>query len=407
MNAENPPSKPTKPLKNGSFSTATTDPSLCNIEHEQHRSDNKFLALSTNDIETAVVAPPKPMKPLKNGSFSTATTDQPPDIEHEQHRSDSKFLALSTNDIETAVVASPIKTYESIIAVGDMDLFEIPPIAPRELVDHYQKRMKVSSRTYGIFWMLVDLLSIVLFLISFSKADKNTSFARFINLAYSNCVYYVLATVIAIPVWQNYSIVDTKEKELHCESSCLCWSCTSMCCSLLCCCGWFGCCGVRLRRRSVDDAATRYMPYSFYNYWFMIANPGKMLNQYLPNDLQYFGFGRAYLFLFSMNSKNSFNFFVFLHTLFNVIHLCSNGAASDSLSIILGICNLICTLASEAHGYVVKVVLGTFLFPFNIILFFASFLPACCWRSCLETQLMKGSCTYMVLGKLWRICSNE
>ena len=107
MNAENPPPKPLKPLKNGSFSTATTDPSLYSIEHEQHRSDNKFLALSTNDIETAVVAPPKP---LKNESFSTATTDQPPDIEQEQHRSDNKFLALSTNDIETAVVALPIST---------------------------------------------------------------------------------------------------------------------------------------------------------------------------------------------------------------------------------------------------------------------------------------------------------
>lgn len=133
-------------------------------------------------------------------------------------------------------------------------------------------------------WAWFKFISAFVEIASVFAGSSKSPLLRRLMLIYAG-VFMVLSWV-AVPIYQNLTIVNKELKQTP-----PCWSCWTLNLFRVCTCrNSFMC-----RKDDLQRKVTRFVPFSIYNYWFMMMHPGKELNPMLPKDIDRFGGMRAYL----------------------------------------------------------------------------------------------------------------
>jgi hypothetical protein len=214
----------------------------------------------------------------------------------------------------------------------------------------------VTSKFYAQFTLAMNAFSVISLVISIATSNDQALF-NMIGILFS----YVLVSYVAIPIWQNYSIVQkgNESEQIYCEDHGGCVLCLG-CCSIagqLCISG-----GATCHTRGHIHAPSQqpdclFLPYSQYNLWFMIQHPGQELNPSLPENIHFLGFGRVYMMLLALNTRGTLNYFIFSNVMASfIITICIQRSFSVSLffamiSLLSSIYNLRVYLLTSIYGF--------------------------------------------------------
>jgi hypothetical protein len=167
---------------------------------------------------------------------------------------------LANNLCDDPSVGGDIKSSFGVTAgtshlENNIDYAPILPVSTKILFGLFE----VPSVVYGCVNILLAVYGYVSFVLSYSLRLNRSASHYTIAVQHTTFViftYFVVGTWIVIPVAQSLSLFVPRQ----------------------------------------DVEATRYIPMSLYNHFFMVANPGFELNPRMPSDIENFGLFRSYAF---------------------------------------------------------------------------------------------------------------
>lgn len=153
--------------------------------------------------------------------------------------------------------------------------------------------------------------------------------------------------------------------------------------------------------RRTDDYACSYIPFSLYNLLFMFRHPGKQLNNTLPETLPYFGFGRMYLFMLSINTKGILNLYMFINACDKVFYTAAMGSGStaSNASTAMAVVSMVTALAN-LKVYAISLVFGLVLLPFTFLISVVFYCPDKC-GFVEKLRAKNGTTQFKTLMKFW------
>eukprot|EP01038_Epipyxis_sp_PR26KG_P006889 gene6889-9439_t len=386
-----PPNTPTFTLTTESNESTT----LC-TEDQNHHSDTVVLSPMIQQNQSEREKDCASSKISKNPSLEMTTRNSNfPDIEANINQDGPQPLSVITrqpNDLPTVSSTSTtviITTeYQSVIDSNNKkDLLGIPYFP-----------IMVNSQIFGLLNCLIEILSVG-FLVS-------TPPSNFSGNVYLYTFYYIIASWIAAPIWQRYSIVTVSSyiankndssgaslKHTECgKCGCMLGYCCIACCGL-CCCQLMCIPRVDIVRRP------KFMPFSIYNNLFMVLNPGKELNPKLPIDMEQFDYGTVLMFLHVVGLKGALNFFVFVNFMNQILSTTFGDNVCSDLSLIFSIISLFLKLLN-LKIYFITLLFGTLIVPFTVVIQWLIYCPDCC---CLQNTVTpkRGTTFYALLETYW------
>lgn len=230
----------------------------------------------------------------------------------------------------------------------------------QEIVDVHQKKLfgmpclKVKPEVYGQIMLALSIISVVSLIGSCVYSILHTGvLASTYFLAYS--IMYLLATWVIIPMWQIYTLKREDGSDVICfRNGCIyCMVAANM---------WAYCWGRYILQ---ERNFSLFIPFSIYNFIFMIRNPGKELNPKLPEELASFGAGRMYLFLMSASVKGTLDLILFINAFLNFIEAFSSARVTPSL--VFAVMALLSS-ALNLRVYVTNLLFGVFLLPVLLLM---------------------------------------
>lgn len=148
----------------------------------------------------------------------------------------------------------------------------------------------------------------------------------------------------------------------------------------------------RIVPRDMHVRSTRYIPFSIYNYYYMMTHPGKQLNTELPEDQAYFGFGRSILLVLTTSALGALNSYLLIYAFVQFNDNSHNNGISKGFAFVSAILALV--------GYrvtILSVIFGYILLPYTLGVYVAFFFV----DIFNVTNPRKGTCIYNMLLKLW------
>ena len=308
---------------------------------------------------------------------------------------DSDNLLLVGGDIEDSTGTSDKVDYSLVVdAPCDMKLYGCIPLA-----SHNFAMAKMVARIGSVLFTVLSYYTI--------KGEHSTN--EELIMIYVG--YFIAVSWVLIPLYQNYSIRarETKDPMKFDEGFVCCRAIYVF--GSLCLCGCLGGGGGQGPYEIIDRTSdknsqhnTRFMPFSLYNYWFMVCNPGKMLNPVLHDDMPKFGFGRGFCYVMCTSALGNLNFYILMNALVQLgkTHVVQGNAITptNGVSFAFAMVSALCALTSMKVT-LMSAIQGLAFIPFVFgmycgILFFDIF----------DMNNPKhGSCLYNIYCKFWRIAA--
>lgn len=214
---------------------------------------------------------------------------------------------------------------------------------------------------------------------------------------------YIFIAFIAVPIYQNISFVpESTEVQNNSYDVIL---------NVI-------CCKCRPVKRDDENIVTtnlmrnkikssRYVPFSTYNFWYMITNPGQELNPSLPDDLEVFGGLRAYFLFQQITSYGALKLLLFI-SIVSQIYMMQNGNEDNadkvrdifisSLTLFGALLDLRSTVIAVAFFFCgFTYIITTLVYPVAIFI--------CPLMTDMIVNPPRGSMTFDVLLFFWNKCS--
>mmetsp|Transcript_23919 Transcript_23919/g.35113 ORF Transcript_23919/g.35113 Transcript_23919/m.35113 type:complete len:284 (+) Transcript_23919:44-895(+) len=208
------------------------------------------------------------------------------------------------------------------------------------------------------------------------------------TLMVSYAAAYAIMAWVLVPIYQNIKITKPKSST---EESTL----GSVICNICQCKS-----GLTWRVDNETRSVTRYVPFSMYNYWYMIANPGKELNPVLDESgLDVFGGLRAYFLFQQCTSIGILKTLLFISAIWQLAVAESVGEYVVAIVTFIGaLVNLQISFVSLGFfACAFPYIFATLVYPLTCV--------ACPRLTNLLTNPPKGTMTYGVLHYFWNKCA--
>lgn len=282
--------------------------------------------------------------------------------------------------VGTAAETIPSSSYQSVVDAGPKSLFGCFPM---------------PSQYFALITVSFQIISVLFLILSLHADQQETAGERtlVVNIVLYSW-YFIFVCWIVVPLWQNYSIynMDTG-RPLVFGSGFVCCRALAVFCGLLC-----GNTHRLVPREDGVGTSTRYLPFSLYNYWFMMMHPGRQLNENLPwSTHERFGFSRSFLLVISTNALGTLNAYIFIYTFLKL-----GDPTSGPLSSIAALISAITALI----GYQVtllSILYGWLLIPYSIGMYIAFFFFDV--FDC--TNPKRDTCVYSILRSLWKAATAQ
>ena len=264
---------------------------------------------------------------------------------------------------------------------GDANYLPVLPASRMKLFGYYEVESDFYAKVTAIT-QIFSVLSLMSSLYSYND-DNNILVENVILYSY----YMIFLCWFIVPMWQCFVFKRKDSNEyLKLDNGFICCRLISFLCGM--CCGKYE----LIYRNESNSNHTRYLPFSIYNYVYMMNNPGQQLNPELPPNLEEFGFSRTFLLCLSTNAMGTLNSYIYIYAI-HQLYTSNSNLLSKSLA--LTSAGLACI------GYqitVISIVYGILLLPYAIGLYFAFFLYDCCYC----TNPRRNTCIFNTLKSLWK-----
>lgn len=258
----------------------------------------------------------------------------------------------------------------------------------------------LESRKFAMAKMAARIGSVVFTILSYYTTEgEHTSIQKLIIIYVG---YFIMVTWVIVPLYQNYSIRVRKTKEplkfnqgfVCCRA---CYVFGSLC---LCACDQSP---YEIVDRATDRNSnhnTRFMPFSLYNYWFMIFNPGKMLNPELPEGMTRFGFGRGFCYIMCTSALGNLNFYILMNAVAKLVEtrVIQGNVVTlpNGVSFAFAMISALCSLTS-IRVTLMSVLQGILFFPFVFGMYCGIFF----FDICDVNNPKRGTWLYNIYCKFW------